>query len=130
MIWFWQGEMEMESKVDNCDNHGGVCAICLDEIVLQETALVKGCEHAYWFVLPFSLFAHFLCLNLNYCILASFRVHDVLFIPNDVLFISFGCGFCGFLFLFFFFFWREYLLIYFSKRHMSVSVVQSLLSTF
>nr|AFK37549.1 unknown [Lotus japonicus] len=28
-------------------NHGGICAICLDKIVLQETALVKGCEHAY-----------------------------------------------------------------------------------
>lgn len=25
----------------------GVCAICLDDIELQETALVKGCEHAY-----------------------------------------------------------------------------------
>ncbi|EAY77269.1 hypothetical protein OsI_05242 [Oryza sativa Indica Group] len=29
----------------------GVCAICLDKIALQETALVKGCDHAYWFVL-------------------------------------------------------------------------------
>jgi hypothetical protein len=28
----------------------GFCAICLEKIVLQETALVKGCEHAYWFV--------------------------------------------------------------------------------
>jgi hypothetical protein len=27
----------------------GVCAICLDRIALQETALVKGCDHAYWF---------------------------------------------------------------------------------
>ncbi|XP_074310589.1 uncharacterized protein LOC141646611 [Silene latifolia] len=27
--------------------HNGVCAICLDSIELQETALVKGCEHAY-----------------------------------------------------------------------------------
>ncbi|KAF3336851.1 E3 ubiquitin-protein ligase ICP0 [Carex littledalei] len=25
----------------------GFCAICLEKIVLQETALVKGCEHAY-----------------------------------------------------------------------------------
>lgn len=25
----------------------GVCAICLDRIALQETALVKGCDHAY-----------------------------------------------------------------------------------
>ncbi|KAJ4823458.1 hypothetical protein Tsubulata_019690 [Turnera subulata] len=30
-----------------CGHHGGVCAICLNKIVLQETALVKGCEHAY-----------------------------------------------------------------------------------
>ncbi|CAN8236636.1 unnamed protein product [Cochlearia groenlandica] len=28
-------------------NHGGCCAICLDNIPLQETAMVKGCEHAY-----------------------------------------------------------------------------------
>ncbi|XP_068494756.1 uncharacterized protein [Phaseolus vulgaris] len=33
-------------KVGN-GTHGGICAICLDEILLQETALVKGCEHAY-----------------------------------------------------------------------------------
>ncbi|CAN6695061.1 unnamed protein product [Malus baccata var. baccata] len=42
---------EMQSKEENvekkCGNHDGVCAICLDEIVLQDTALVKGCEHAY-----------------------------------------------------------------------------------
>ncbi|KAK6141524.1 hypothetical protein DH2020_024734 [Rehmannia glutinosa] len=31
----------------NINNHHGVCAICLNKIVLQETALVKGCEHAY-----------------------------------------------------------------------------------
>ncbi|KAL0435333.1 UNVERIFIED_CONTAM: hypothetical protein Sradi_0241200, partial [Sesamum radiatum] len=34
----------------NINNHHGVCAICLNKIVLQETALVKGCEHGYWFV--------------------------------------------------------------------------------
>jgi hypothetical protein len=32
----------------------GVCAICLDKIALQETALVKGCDHAYWFVASLS----------------------------------------------------------------------------
>ncbi|XVF47242.1 hypothetical protein PTKIN_Ptkin03bG0093600 [Pterospermum kingtungense] len=32
---------------EGCENHSGICAICLDKIVLQETALVKGCEHAY-----------------------------------------------------------------------------------
>ncbi|XP_073054434.1 uncharacterized protein [Primulina eburnea] len=32
--------------MDSCC-HNGDCAICLDKIVLQETALVKGCEHAY-----------------------------------------------------------------------------------
>ncbi|KAJ7013108.1 hypothetical protein NC653_002966 [Populus alba x Populus x berolinensis] len=45
-----QDEGEMESKVEiserACGNHGGICAICLDKIVLQETALIKGCEHA------------------------------------------------------------------------------------
>jgi len=44
-------QSEMQSKVEieekGCENHGGICAICLNLIVLQETALVKGCEHAY-----------------------------------------------------------------------------------
>ncbi|KAL7151923.1 hypothetical protein ABFS83_04G064000 [Erythranthe nasuta] len=31
----------------NINNHHGFCAICWNTIVLQETALVKGCEHAY-----------------------------------------------------------------------------------
>ena len=43
-----QSKVEIEEK--GCENHGGICAICLNLIVLQETALVKGCEHAYWFV--------------------------------------------------------------------------------
>ncbi|XP_011024967.1 PREDICTED: E3 ubiquitin-protein ligase RHF1A-like [Populus euphratica] len=47
----FQDQVEMESKVEiserACGNHGGICAICLDKIVLQETALIKGCEHAY-----------------------------------------------------------------------------------
>ncbi|KAL6506143.1 hypothetical protein OROGR_024324 [Orobanche gracilis] len=34
------------NQIDIKGNHG-VCAICLNKIVLQETALVKGCEHAY-----------------------------------------------------------------------------------
>ncbi|KAB5541111.1 hypothetical protein DKX38_014085 [Salix brachista] len=44
-----QGEMEtkVESSERACGKHGGICAICLDKIVLQETALVKDCEHAY-----------------------------------------------------------------------------------
>ncbi|KAJ8551316.1 hypothetical protein K7X08_000686 [Anisodus acutangulus] len=29
------------------NNHHGDCAVCLNKIVLQETALIKGCEHAY-----------------------------------------------------------------------------------
>lgn len=41
---------EEKHQVDCENNHHGVCAICLNKIVLQETALVKGCEHAYWFV--------------------------------------------------------------------------------
>jgi hypothetical protein len=51
-IFWFQGEMEskVESSEKACGNHGGICAICLDKIVLQETALVKGCEHAYWLV--------------------------------------------------------------------------------
>jgi len=47
-----QSEKGSETVIHEVGNgsHGGICAICLDEIVLQETALVKGCEHAYWFV--------------------------------------------------------------------------------
>ncbi|XVE59899.1 hypothetical protein DITRI_Ditri05aG0083900 [Diplodiscus trichospermus] len=44
-----QNEMKNKGAVgeEGCENHSGICAICLDKIVLQETALVKGCEHAY-----------------------------------------------------------------------------------
>ncbi|KAI3776030.1 hypothetical protein L1987_45790 [Smallanthus sonchifolius] len=44
---------DLSIHVQDCDpakedeNHHGVCAICLNKIALQETALVKGCEHAY-----------------------------------------------------------------------------------
>ncbi|KZV44452.1 hypothetical protein F511_19353 [Dorcoceras hygrometricum] len=34
------------NSMDRC-YHNGDCSICLNNIVLQETALVKGCEHAY-----------------------------------------------------------------------------------
>lgn len=39
-----------DTNSSNINSHHGVCAICLNKILLQETALVKGCEHAYWFV--------------------------------------------------------------------------------
>ncbi|XP_054820057.1 uncharacterized protein LOC129319050 [Prosopis cineraria] len=44
-----KSEMRCEAEIlqVGSENHGGICAICLDKIVLQETALVKGCEHAY-----------------------------------------------------------------------------------
>ncbi|KAJ0243365.1 Uncharacterized protein HA466_0194290 [Hirschfeldia incana] len=38
---------EIMSNELSFGNHGGCCAICLDTIPLQETAMVKGCEHAY-----------------------------------------------------------------------------------
>ncbi|KAL3850170.1 hypothetical protein ACJIZ3_012052 [Penstemon smallii] len=41
------GGLECDTNVFNSNSHHGVCAICLNKIVLQETALVKGCEHAY-----------------------------------------------------------------------------------
>ncbi|XP_059665395.1 uncharacterized protein LOC132311499 [Cornus florida] len=41
-----EGPIGDHQAVD-CENHHGLCAICLDKIALQETALVKGCEHAY-----------------------------------------------------------------------------------
>lgn len=40
-------EEEEREKGGQMVIHDGVCAICLDNIELQETALVKGCEHAY-----------------------------------------------------------------------------------
>ncbi|KAE8692937.1 hypothetical protein F3Y22_tig00110819pilonHSYRG00020 [Hibiscus syriacus] len=44
-------DQEMNNKgavrEERCQSHGGICAICLDKIVLQETALIKDCEHAY-----------------------------------------------------------------------------------
>ncbi|MBA0713098.1 hypothetical protein Golax_012146 [Gossypium laxum] len=46
-----QEQKEMKNKgavgEEGCESHSGICAICLDKIVLQETALIKGCEHAY-----------------------------------------------------------------------------------
>ncbi|KAG9153981.1 hypothetical protein Leryth_000488 [Lithospermum erythrorhizon] len=44
------------SSDSSTNSHHGICAICLNKIVLQETALVKGCEHSYWFV--FGQFQH------------------------------------------------------------------------
>lgn len=59
-----QGEMKGESEeggeVSTVVVNDGVCAICLDDIELQETALVKGCEHVY-------------CVN---CILQWATYHD------------------------------------------------------
>ncbi|KAI7998548.1 Protein TONNEAU 1a [Camellia lanceoleosa] len=43
-----------EGKQVACENHHGICAICLNNIVLQETTLVKRCEHAYCW----ELFSH------------------------------------------------------------------------
>ncbi|KAL9678096.1 hypothetical protein QQ045_015935 [Rhodiola kirilowii] len=37
---------EVSEQMDGCESYG-FCAICLDKIPIQETALVKGCEHAY-----------------------------------------------------------------------------------
>lgn len=39
--------IESSSANNDSTHHYGFCAICLNTIVLQETALVKGCEHAY-----------------------------------------------------------------------------------
>ncbi|XP_021907795.1 E3 ubiquitin-protein ligase RNF167, partial [Carica papaya] len=42
-------EKESKTLIDEVGmgDYGGVCAICLDEISLKETAFVKDCEHAY-----------------------------------------------------------------------------------
>ncbi|TYJ96112.1 E3 ubiquitin-protein ligase RNF13 isoform X2 [Cucumis melo var. makuwa] len=44
-------QLEMGKKVEiqgtGHGSHDGACAICLNKIALQETALVRGCEHAY-----------------------------------------------------------------------------------
>ena len=53
-LGFWELQSQMQRKKEieekGFENHGGICAVCLNQIVLEETALVKGCEHAYWFV--------------------------------------------------------------------------------
>lgn len=59
-----KGSDEEEDHLVGFGKHGGICAICLDKIVLQETALVKGCEHAYWFVQTNYLLLLFLELSL------------------------------------------------------------------
>uniref|UniRef100_A0A1J3JN51 Protein SCAF11 n=1 Tax=Noccaea caerulescens TaxID=107243 RepID=A0A1J3JN51_NOCCA len=40
---------DQENKIHepSFGSHGGCCAICLNEIPLQETAMIKGCEHTY-----------------------------------------------------------------------------------
>ncbi|KAI3905613.1 hypothetical protein MKX01_036522 [Papaver californicum] len=43
-------ESSTSALVDKCmmmSEAEGICSICMDNIVLQETALIKGCEHAY-----------------------------------------------------------------------------------
>ncbi|XP_078441778.1 uncharacterized protein LOC144711653 [Wolffia australiana] len=40
-------EEEINQTVPQESVRSGICAICLDKIALQETALVKGCEHSY-----------------------------------------------------------------------------------
>ncbi|MED6125495.1 hypothetical protein PIB30_069057 [Stylosanthes scabra] len=43
-----EGEIRgVEGGGGNHVHREGLCAICLDNIPLQDTALVKGCEHAY-----------------------------------------------------------------------------------
>ncbi|KAH0931766.1 hypothetical protein HID58_008883, partial [Brassica napus] len=44
-----QGKEKIQEETHelNFGNHGGCCAICLNAIPLQETAMVKGCEHTY-----------------------------------------------------------------------------------
>lgn len=53
MDFFVQMEMGKKAEIQGTGHgsHDGACAICLNKIALQETALVRGCEHAYWFVL-------------------------------------------------------------------------------
>ncbi|KAJ6964786.1 hypothetical protein NC652_002882 [Populus alba x Populus x berolinensis] len=73
-----QDEGEMESKVEiserACGNHGGICAICLDKIVLQETALIKGCEHAY--CIQDYMFEESVCLLLRASWFMTLTVED------------------------------------------------------
>ena len=56
-------EKEGQDQTSATAIRDGVCAICLDSIQLQETALVKGCEHAYWFVLLFSFFLFIMLID-------------------------------------------------------------------
>lgn len=72
VIWLKQGEMNEErekgGQMSAVAVNDGVCAICLDCIELQETALVKGCEHVYWFVSPLFFPCLFFYAWFLYCI--------------------------------------------------------------
>ncbi|KAL3611464.1 hypothetical protein D5086_002484 [Populus alba] len=74
-FWF-QGEMESKVEISEraCGNHGGICAICLDKIVLQETALIKGCEHAY--CIQDYMFEESVCLLLRASWFMTLTVED------------------------------------------------------
>ena len=69
VFFLLQGKASGENGNENVKSDHGVCAICLNQIVLQETALVKGCEHAYWFVSPpFNFcFCGYICMFIGVC---------------------------------------------------------------
>lgn len=58
----------------------GDCAICLNRMMLQETALVKGCQHAYWSVPYLSLPC------------SKFPIMCYIYIPTCFLFCTFLKG--------------------------------------
>lgn len=78
-----QREIQITGEVAEtaCENHHGICAICLNKILLQETALVKGCEHAYWFVKTI-----FPSLSLWTLILITMNYSTRMFFVNVVIF--------------------------------------------
>ena len=50
------------------------CAICLEQIQLENTAYVKGCEHAYCGMVPVMSFEHF-CQQLGTALACKQSAH-------------------------------------------------------
>ncbi|KAL0418456.1 UNVERIFIED_CONTAM: hypothetical protein Sradi_1259100 [Sesamum radiatum] len=53
-----QKQINLGCGTSSTNSIHGNCAICFNSIELEETATVKGCEHAYWFVVNLYLFTY------------------------------------------------------------------------
>ncbi|KAI4999582.1 hypothetical protein ZWY2020_004171 [Hordeum vulgare] len=81
------GSVDGDRAAGDC----GVCAICLEQIPLQETALVKGCDHAYYNRRPPLELPRLAQLHWNYpahlAQLAAPRRYDLV-VATDVVYVQ------------------------------------------